>query len=433
MNKWNKSINDQMKQKNGINLKNETIAGFTTFFTMAYIIFVHPDILAKTGMDKNALIAVTCIVTAISTIIAGIFGKAPIAMAPGLGLNTFFTYSLVMEEKISWQTALGIVFLSGTLFLILTLIGLRKKLVQAIPKSMVFSITVGIGIFISFIGLKNLGLIVSNEATIVGLGKFSPTVLIGIAGLILTISLEAFKIRGALLIGIFTSTLLALIFGYARLPGEIISAHINILPIAFKLDLIGAFKWGLIGAIFSLMFVDMFDSIGTLVGCFNKMGEIEDKGQIPGINKLLAVDAIATMFGALLGTSTTTSYMESAAGIEAGGRTGKTAIVTGILFLSGLLFIPVIGIVPTYATAPALIIVGLYMTKKIVNIDFKNMEEAFPAFITILMIALSFSISTGLALGFVSYTLLKAIRLKFKELNLTLLIITGLCLLFLIL
>lgn len=421
-----------MAISNNINTKTEIIAGFTTFFTMAYIIFVHPNILALTGMDKQALIAVTCFVSGFVTILVGVVGKAPIAMAPGLGLNSFFTYTLVLGEKIPWQTALGAVFLSGLFFFILTLIGLRKKLVDAIPKSMIFAITVGIGIFISFIGLKNMGLVVSNPNTIVGIGKFTPPVLIGLGGLVLAIALETFKIRGALLISILTSTILAIIFGYAPLPEQIISTNINILPIAFKLDIMGALKWSLFGSIFSLMFVAMFDSIGTLVGCYNQMGKINDKANVPGINKLLSLDAFANMFGAVMGTSTTTAYLESASGIEAGGRTGKTSIVTGLLFFLGLLFIPVIGIVPPFATAPALIIVGLYMTREIVNVNFHNMEEGFPAFILILMIALSFSISTGIALGFISYTLLKLIRLKFKEINLTLLIITIFCILFFI-
>lgn len=420
------TINDR------VSTKTEIIAGFTTFFTMAYIIFIQPDMLALTGMDKKALIAVTCLVSGIITIFVGIIGKVPIAMAPGLGLNSFFTYTLVLGQKIPWQTALGIVFLSGFLFFILTIVGLRKKLIEALPKSMIYAITVGIGIFISFIGLKNLGLVVSNEATIVSLGKFNPTVLIGIGGLILAVSLEAFRIKGALLISIVTSTIIALVFGYTPLPEKIISTNIDLLPIAFKLDIISALKWSLIGPIFSLMFIAMFDGIGTLVGCYNKMGKMDDKSGTSGINRILALDAFGSMFGALMGTSTTTAYIESATGIEAGGRTGKTAIVTGLLFLSGLLFIPVIGIVPPYATAPALIIVGLFMTREIVNIDFTNLEEGFPAFITILMIAFSFSISTGLALGFISYTLLKLIKLRFSELNITLLIITVLCILFLI-
>lgn len=381
-------------------------------------------------MDKNALIAVTCIVSGIVTIVVGVVGKAPIAMAPGLGLNSFFTYTLVLGQKIPWQTALGAVFISGFIFFILTLIGLRKKIVDAIPKSMIYAITVGIGIFISFIGLKNMGLVVSNPYTIVGIGKFTPQVIIGLSGLIFAIAMESFKIKGALLISIIASTLLSIIFGYTSLPEHAISTNINILPIAFKLDILGALKWGLFGSIFSLMFVAMFDSIGTLVGCYNQMGKMNDNAKVPGINKLLSLDAFANMFGAVMGTSTTTAYLESISGIEAGGRTGKTSIVTGLLFLLSLLFIPVIGIVPAYATAPALIIVGLYMTREIVHIDFHNFEEGFPAFITILMIALSFSISTGIALGFISYTLLKLVRLKFSEINLTLVIITIFCVLF---
>ncbi|HEX2933961.1 MAG TPA: NCS2 family permease, partial [Bacteroidales bacterium] len=366
----------------------------------------------------------------IVTILVGVVGKAPIAMAPGLGLNTFFTYTLVLGQKVPWQTALGAVFLSGLFFFVLTLIGLRKKIVDAIPKSMIYAITVGIGIFISFIGLKNMGLVVSNPNTIVGIGKFTPQVIIGLCGLIIAIALESFRIKGALLISILASTMLAILFGYTALPENAISTDINILPIAFKLDIMGALKWGLFGSIFSLMFVAMFDSIGTLVGCYNQMGKMNDNAKVPGINKLLSLDAFANMFGAVMGTSTTTAYLESISGIEAGGRTGNTSIVTGLLFLLSLLFIPVIGIVPAYATAPALIIVGLYMTREIVNINFSDVEEGFPAFITILMIALSFSISTGIALGFISYTLLKLIRLKFSEINLTLLIITIFCVLF---
>lgn len=419
-----------MATNNNVSTRTEIIAGFTTFFTMAYIIFVHPNILALTGMDKNALIAVTCIVSGIVTIIIGVVGKAPIAMAPGLGLNTFFTYTLVLGQNVPWQTALGAVFISGLVFFILTLIGLRKKIVDAIPKSMIFAITVGIGIFISFIGLKNMGLVVSNPDTIVGIGAFTPQVLIGLGGLIIAIALESFRIKGALLISILVSTLLAILFGYTALPKNAVSTNINILPIAFKLDILGALKWGLFGSIFSLMFVAMFDSIGTLVGCYNQMGKMNDNAKVPGINKLLSLDAFANMFGAVMGTSTTTAYLESISGIEAGGRTGKTSIVTGLLFLVSLLFIPVIGIVPAYATAPALIIVGLYMTREIVHINFSNIEEGFPAFITILMIALSFSISTGIALGFISYTLLKLIRLKFSEINATLIVITIFCVLF---
>jgi AGZA family xanthine/uracil permease-like MFS transporter len=400
-----------------MDLKTEIIAGLTTFLAMSYIIFVNPQILSVTGMDKSALIAATCLASAIGTILVGLIARSPIAMAPGMGLNAFFAYSLVVGEKIPWPTALGIVFLSGVLFLLLTLAGIRAKLVDAIPKSLVLAISVGIGLFITFIGLVNLGLIVKNEATLVGMGKFTPTVLIGLIGLLIMVFLELLKIKGSLLIGIFASTLIALIAGKIPFPQQILAMNINLTPIAFKLDILGALKWSFFGAIFALMFMDLFDSLGTLVACTHKAKVAEDKSYTGVINRLLGLDALATMIGAVLGTSTTTAYIESGAGIEAGGRTGVTAMVTGLLFLLGLFFVPLIGIVPNYATAPALIMVGLFMTKEIVRINFDQIEEAFPAFIIIIMIALSYSISSGLALGFISFTLLKTFSGKIREIK----------------
>ena len=395
--------------------KTECLAGVTTFLAMSYIIFVNPQILSVAGMDKSAQIGATCLASALGSILVGLIAGSPIAMAPGMGLNAFFAYSLVVGDKIPWPTALGIVFLSGLLFLILTIAGIRAKLVEAIPKSLVLAISVGIGLFITFIGLVNLGLVVKNEATLVGMGKFTPPVLIGLTGLLIMVILEIKKIKGSLLIGIFGATLIALISGTLPLPKQILTLHIDLSPVAFQLDIIGALKGSFFGAIFTLMFMDLFDSLGTLVACTLKAGVSEEKVYTGTINRLLGLDAAATMLGALLGTSTTTAYIESGAGIEAGGRTGITAIVTGLLFLTGLFFVPLIGIVPNYATAPALIIVGLFMTKEISKINFNLMEEAFPAFIIIIMIALSYSISTGLALGFISFTLIKTLSGKSKE------------------
>ena len=409
----------------------EIVAGLTTFLTMGYIIFVNPLILSEAGMDKQALIAVTCIVTAIATIIVGVFAKAPIAMAPGMGLNAFFAYSLVMAGKISWQTALGVVFLSGLFFLVLTLVGLRKRLVEAIPAGLISAISVGIGLFITFIGLVNLGVVVNNDATLVSAGHLTPTVLIGLCGLLIMLFLEIKKMKGALLIGIMSSTILAAVFGYIKKPEELVSLHLNIKAVAFHLDILGALKWSLFGSIFSLMFMDMFDSVGTLVACCHQADMVDEKNRIKGLDRLLGIDAVATMIGAVLGTSTTTSYVESAAGIEQGGRTGLTSIVTGVLFLLALLFVPVVGIVPKYATAPALIMVGLFMMKEIKKIDFMNLEEAFPAFILMVMIALSYSISTGLAFGFISFTLIKAVSGKANEIKPAMWVIAGLSLLFL--
>lgn len=420
----------QLRAK-GSSVRVEVVAGLTTFLTMAYIIFVNPSILSRTGMDKNALVAVTCIVTAIATIVTGLFTNAPIAMAPGMGLNAFFAYSLVLGGKISWQTALGVVFLSGVFFLILTLLGLRKRIVEAIPRSLISAISVGIGLFITFIGLVNLGVVVKNDVTLVSAGKLTPTVLIGLFGLLVMLFLEMKRIKGALLVGIIFATAIAAALGYVQKPDEWISLHLDIRAVVFQLDILGALKWSLFGSIFSLMFMDMFDSIGTLVACCHQANMVDEKGRIKGLDRLLSIDAIATMTGALLGTSTTTSYIESAAGIEQGGRTGLASIVTGVFFLLALLFVPLVGIVPPYATAPALIMVGLFMMKEVKAIDFANVEEAFPAFIIMVMIALSYSISTGLAFGFISYTLIKAVAGKTGDVKPAMWIIAVLSLAFL--
>jgi len=431
----------QLREKQ-TNVRIEFVAGLTTFLTMAYIIFVNPSILSLEGvdkkilagvncMDKQALIAVTCIVTAIATIIVGVFARAPIAMAPGMGLNAFFAYTLVLGGKVRWETALGVVFLSGLFFLLLTLLGLRKKLVEAIPAALVSAISVGIGLFITFIGLVKLGIVVDNKATLVSAGELNLKVLIGLCGLMLMVFLEAKKINGSLLIGILFSTILAAAFGYIPRPPEWISFHLNIMPVAFHLDILGAFKWSLFGSIFSLMFMDMFDSIGTLVACCHQAKMVDERNKIKGLDRLLGIDAVATMLGAVFGTSTTTSYVESAAGIEQGGRTGLTSIVTGVLFLLALLFVPIVQIVPGYATAPALIMVGLFMMKEVKKINFTNLEEAFPAFIIMVMIALSYSISTGLAFGFISFTLIKIVLGKVRDVKPAMWIIAILSILFL--
>ncbi len=420
----------------------EFIAGLTTFLTMAYIIFVNPSILSLEGipeqdligidrMDKNALIAVTCIVTAIATIMVGIFAKAPIAMAPGMGLNAFFAY-LVASGKMDWQTALGAVFVSGVLFLIVTLLGWRKRIIEAIPTSLVSAIAVGIGLFITFIGLKNLGIIVKDPITFISAGSLTLTVLIGLLGLLVMIFFEMKKIIGGLVIGILASTTLAIMFDkQIKMPPQFISLHLNIQAIAFHLDILGALKWGFFGSIFTLTFIDMFDSVGTLVACCHQANMVDQEGKIKGLDRLLKIDAIATVIGAVLGTSTVTSYIESAAGIEQGGRTGLTSVVTGVLFLLALLFMPMVAVVPEYATAPALIMVGLFMMKEVKKINFMNLEEAFPAFIIMIMIAFSYSISTGLAFGFISFALIKIVSGKAKEIKAAMWIIAILCILFL--
>jgi len=411
-------------------VRTELVAGLTTFLTMAYIIAVNPAILGVTGMDKEALIAVTCIMSGGASLAVGLLANAPIAMAPGLGLNSIFAY-LVVSEKMDWPTALGVVFIAGCFFLILTGLGLRRRIVEAIPTSLISAIGVGIGLFITFIGLQDLGLIVNNEATLVGAGHLSPNVLIGILGLLVMVYLEIKKVPGSLLAGIVIATIAALIFRRIDLPAQYFSSNLDISPIAFKLNIIGAIKWGFFGSIFTFMFIDMFDSIGTLVACCHKAQMADEQGRIKGLDKILSIDAMATIVGSVLGTSPTTSYAESAAGIEQGGRTGLTAIVAGVLFLLALLFVPIVGVVPKYATSPALIMVGLFMAREVKRIDFMNMEEAFPSFIIMVMIALSYSISTGLAFGFVSFTLIKTVLGKAKEIKPAMWIIAVLSVLFL--
>ena len=393
----------------------EVLAGTTTFLAMAYIMFVNPSILAAAGMDRTALITVTCVVTAIATLVTGLLANAPIAMAPGMGLNAFFAYTLVLGQKVTWQTALGIVFLSGLFFFILTVVGIRKKIVEAIPRSLISAMSVGIGLFIALIGLVNLGVVVKNDVTLIAAGPVTPTVAIGLAGFLVMIFCEMKKIKGPLIWGIALSTLLAVLFHKAEMPKALISTEFNLSHLFLKLDILGAFKWSSVSAIFTLMFMDMFDSIGTLAACANRAKLVDEKGQIRDLDKLLALNAGATMLGALFGTSTTTSYVESAAGIEQGGRTGFTSVVTAAYFLLGLFLIPLIAMVPPFATAPALIMVGFFMIREVVHIDFSSMEEGFPAFVIMVMIALSYSISTGLAFGFIIFVLFKAMTFKFGD------------------
>ncbi len=411
-------------------VKTEVIAGVTTFLTMAYIIFVNSAILSEAGMDKSALVAVTCLVTAAATIATGLVANAPIAMAPGMGLNAFFAYTLVLTKKISWETALGVVFLSGLFFLVLTLAGLRRKLVEAIPRSLVAAISVGIGLFITFIGLQNIGMIVDHPVTLVTSAELNPTILFGLAGLAVMIVLEMKRVPGALLIGIGVSTVLGIVLGKVQMPDHFIQFDPGIGATLLKLDIAGALKWSMFSSIFTLMFIDMFDSIGTLLAVAPSAGLVDEKGNIEKLDRMLAIDAAATMFGAVCGTSTTTSYIESAAGIEQGGRTGLTSVVTGVLFLLSVLFVPLVSIVPGYATAGALIMVGLFMMKQVREIEFSDMQHGLPAFVIMVMIALSYSISTGLAFGFIAYTLIQVLSGKFREIKPTMWIITILSLLY---
>lgn len=407
------------------NLKQEIIGGLTTFLTMAYIVIVNPAILSdNTGMDKGALITVTCLAAAIGCLLAAFIANMPIAMAPGMGMNAFFTYSLVIGRGIPWEQALGIVFLSGLIFLALTLMKIREKVVDSIPIVIRYSIAAGIGLFIAFIGLQNMGLIVANPATLIGIGKFTPGVVLGLVGLIITGFFELKKIKGGILYGILITTLIGIFTGNANLPSTIVSFPPSIAPTFMKFDVIGALKISFIGPIFSFMFLDLFDSIGTIIACAKAAGLEDEDGNVKNIGKALEADAIATVAGAMLGTSTTTTFVESAAGVADGARTGFSSIVVAVCMILTLFFAPVIGVVPGYATAPALIIVGVYMFKNLLNIDFHRIEIAIPAFLTIIMMPLAYSISTGISFGFISYVIIEIFQGKIKNVNPILWIIT---------
>lgn len=393
-------------KKHNTTVKQEIMAGVTTFLTMAYVIFVHPDMLAQTGMDKGALITVTCLSAFIGTMITALWVNAPLAMAPGMGLNAFFTYTLVFGQGATWQEALGVVFLSGVVFLLLTLTGVREMIIEGIPSQIRLAVGAGIGLFIAFIGLQSLGLVVANPATLVGLGEITLPVFLGLIGFAIIGILEMKNVKGGILIGIITTTVLGIIFGQVNLPSSVVSTPPSIAPIFLKLDIMGALKVSMIGPIFSFMFVDLFDSVGTIMACAHEAEMIDEHGKIENASKILEADAVATVVGSLLGTSTTTTFVESASGIADGGRTGLTSMTTALLFLLAPLFTPIIGIVPAFATAPALMIVGVYMFKNLLDIDFHDIEIAIPAFLTIILMPLTYSISVGISFGFISYIII---------------------------
>jgi AGZA family xanthine/uracil permease-like MFS transporter len=380
-------------------------AGATTFLTMAYIVFVNPDILGAAGMDRGAVITATCLAAAFGTLMAGLWANVPFAMAPGMGLNAFFAFSLVIGRQVEWQTALGVVFVSGVLFLVLTLAGVRRHVVAAIPLGLRLAIASGIGLFITLIGLKNMGLVAGDPDTLVTLGGWDRRVLLGLIGLAAMVVLEVRRVPGSILLGILATTILGLVVGEVAWPGAPVSAPPSRAPVFMKMDLAGALMWGMWGAIFSFMFVDLFDSVGTIVACSYEAGLVDEDGRIAKLDKVLEADAVSTIAGAVLGTSTTTTYIESGAGIAAGGRTGLANVMTAALFLGALFVTPVIGVVPGFATAPALIMVGVFMFRNVAKIDFRDFAEGAPAFLTIILMPLTFSISRGLAFGFIAYVI----------------------------
>lgn len=422
--KWVSLLDQFFKfTERGSDIKREVIGGVTTFLTMAYIVFVNPTILADAGMDKAALITVTILATAIGTLIFAFLGNAPFALAPGMGLNAFFTYSLVLGEGLAWQQALGVVFISGFIFLILALSGFRKTIANAIPRALSTASAAGIGLFLSFVGLKSMGVITANPDTLVTLGEFSPTMILGLLGIMLMAILEFKRVKGGMLISIVVITILAIIGGFVDMPTKFIAMPPSIEPVAFKLDIIGALRFSLIGPIFSFMFIDMFDSIAFLVSCCKQMELEDEKGEIKGLERMLYADVIATLIGACLGTSTVTTFGESAAGIAAGARTGLASVVTAGLFLITLIFTPLLNVVPAYAAAPALVIVGVFMFTNIKYVDFSDSKIAVPAFVTVLLMPLTYSISIGLCFGFISYIIMHIVAKETDQISKTLWVI----------
>lgn len=424
------------------NVQTEVMAGITTFMTMAYILFVNPSILGSAGMDKNAVLLATAIGSAAVTMMMGLFVNYPIALAPGMGLNAFYAFTVVIGMGIPWQVALGAVFISGIIFLILTLTQVRQLLVEGMPNSLKHAITVGIGLFITIIGLKLSGImnirlslipptlekIVAAKGngsplsfeTIIEMGKLADKeILLAVFGLIFISILMARKVKGAMLLGIVINTLVGIAMGIVQVPAGFVPVAIpNFSNNAFfALDIPGAIGMGLTTIIFTFTFVELFDTMGTLVGTTSKAGIMKKDGTIPGIGKAMLVDATGVSLGAVLGTSTITAFVESAAGVGAGGRTGLTAVVCGILFLLALFFTPIVGLIPDAATAPALIIVGSLMMESVKHIDFSDFTEAMPAFMTIIMMPFTYSIANGISFGLVLYPLLKLITGRGREVH----------------
>jgi AGZA family xanthine/uracil permease-like MFS transporter len=399
------------------NVKTEVIAGITTFLTMAYIIFVNPSILSQAGMDYGAVFVATCLAAAVGCLIMGLWANYPIAQAPGMGLDAFFTYGVVLGMGYTWEAALGAVFLSGFCFFLLSIFKIREWIINSIPFSLRLGIAAGIGLFLAMIALKNAGIVVANEATYVALGDLSePAALYALLGFFVITALAYLKVTGAVMIGILGVTVLAMLFGHNEFAG-FMSMPPSIGPTFMAMDLVGALDVAMISVIFAFLFVDLFDTSGTLVGVAYKGGLLDKDGKLPRLGRAMMADSSASMAGAVLGTSTTTSYIESTAGIASGGRTGLTAVVVAVLFLISLFFAPLAGSIPAYATAGALLYVAVLMAGSLAHANWDDPTDAAPVLIAALAMPLTFSIAEGIALGFISYAAIKALSGRFKDLN----------------
>lgn len=413
-------------ERNNTTVRTEVVAGLTTFLTMAYIIFVNPSILADAGMDKGAVFVATCLAAAFGSAFMGLYANYPIALAPGMGLNAYFTYGVVKGLGHSWETALGAVFLSGILFLIVSLTKVREWIIDSIPMNLKMAIAAGIGLFLGIIALKNAGIIAAHPATLVTIGdlKAASTVL-AVLGFLAMVALDVRKVPGAIIIGILATALAGMAMGLNSFGG-IVSLPPSIAPVLLKMDIAAALEIGLIAIVFTFFFVDVFDNTGTLVAVAHRAGLIGEDGKLPRIGRALTVDSTAAMAGAALGTSTTTSYIESAAGINAGGRTGLVAVAVAVLFLLALFFAPLAGSIPAFATAPALFYVACLMMSAVKEIDFADATEYVPAVVTIATMPLTFSIAHGLAFGFITYAGIKLLSGRWRDLNAAIVILAAL-------
>jgi AGZA family xanthine/uracil permease-like MFS transporter len=406
-------------KENNTNARTEIIAGLTTFMTMAYILALNPSILGDTGMDRNALFTATALSSCLATLVMAFWAKLPFALAPGLGLNAFFAYTVVLKMGYSWQMALTAVFIEGILFILLTSLNIREAIIDSIPLNLKHAISAGIGLFIALLGLKNAGIIVGDEKALLSLGNMSDHgVWIAFIGILVTGVLLILRVKGALLIGIFVSALAGIPFGVTRYPqGGLFSLPPSLAPSFLQFNFSKLFTIDMLIVLFTFLFVDLFDTVGTLIGVSGKAGMLDKKGNLPRAKQALFADAIGTTVGAILGTSTVTTYVESASGVAEGGKTGLTAFSVAVLFALALFCAPLFLMVPSAATAPALIIVGLYMLSPLQKVNLDNMEEAIPVFLTIIIMPLTLSISEGIIFGMLSYVLLKVFTGKFREVS----------------
>jgi AGZA family xanthine/uracil permease-like MFS transporter len=415
-------------------IRTEIVAGITTFLTMSYILAVNPEILSATGMSKEAVFTATALSSAVATFLMATLAKLPIALAPAMGVNAFFAFTLVMGMGLSWQTALAAVFIEGIIFILITVFNIREAIVKSIPLSLRYAISAGIGMFIAFIGLKNAGIIITNESTLVMLGKFTPVSMLAIAGILISGILMKLHVKGALFYGIIICTVIGIPLGVTKIPENftLVSMPHSLEPTFWKFDFSQMWSLDMLIVVFVLVFMDLFDTIGTLIGVTTKAGLMDKDGNVPHMKEALLSDAIGTVFGSICGTSTVGSYVESASGVSEGGRTGLTSLTVSVLLLLALFFAPLFLLIPGAATTGALFIVGVLMISNIPNIDLNDMSEALPAFTTIIMMVLTYSIADGIVLGMLSYVVIKVFTGQYKKVSLTMYILAVLFILKLI-